>query len=1618
MVIMDTIIRLIVQGGNIVRAIHPLVETLFTCLQLIHSHIIIIFICLNFSLSRGSKNNRFSTHHAFLSSFNTLQLKFFPTTYVPPNNRTYSLHVLWNFSSSTCREKQSLMAFTFRKAGRRRLDEVDRISDNKCSLATALETDNHGEATAAGIMFTVLPVKAIDLLTLEFHAFDETSASTNPGVQVYYRKGSFSGVTNDPSQWTMLANTTARFSPDGTRAILPVNEFEPVPMEAGELYALYVAFEQESSVQVKLAEHLIGEVATSDEALQFLTGVSLDGQDLFPSSFSDAIDFMGAFHYRLIQDCEAARTTTDVVLEFAVNVDPEESVIGGLTEAVREAISALLLSNTDLARYAVNDLLELKDVNSGFQGRSDEKCPENFDSCSLVSSTVSLAHLPTLIPGILQMVILSEYEMLSEAVSTRVEAVPEYVGEPLIKGEYVVTLVGVPSDVSMNEIQRRYFERVTAEFLRGFSEEYQVKIFNVKVSDEVPDGKGSEADEVRRLVGILSRDRRPKQSFLRRSSVHRQLLDPGEGSIQVLIEIVAYADESNLRSAILESIGSNNEVYMSELAFQQLRPGEINVENYGAFFGGVTGVQVQLKSSEYGADGADDILGAINTDDTMDEGGSVWIVLCILGIVLPLLMLLYRVYKDCFYSPAEKISKLNNRDEEPERGFCNNGNLSEHDGWTESDETLAARHDEASSSEFSPVSTEGKLNSRNNLPRRSSTNDNWKPGSSPLLSLSTEADHQRTSQPRRRSLDTYLQCPVNKAAQNGRGVKPSKSLPKTLIEGRGPFSPDKGESIDCMEVEPTKARNVIFRGRPKPENPRVGQNKNQYIQDNHNDPEQPQIDMCNHPESFRKEVHESDIDSDCSVESDLPQIDGGPKDPNETSESACEFGEESEESDSSDDESNASKASQVYSCGTRERSSDQLDRQELERAQNSLKMIGYKGAKEIGLNSSDAARTDDGKPNKPLRRREIAHKEEEETKSLVHTFNAPTASDDESVESEMTLATGDDEASLSDMEYDESISKKNRNEEIEERNEAAGLEIVVRDYGIAPGQVTKIKKERIENDRRRGVATSMVPNKQLRHEHDESSSEESDLEAPTIQVGRAAVSSENKIPLAYKEKSKSGYCSDDNVTRKTPGGMKHTAIQCVSDDEVTSGTIARKKTNSQMFRSRRIPGKQCGALAARKCQATARAREIDYSSQESDSETHPGPKFVATKKNCREIQKVPKMSLANGMNGSVAAQLVNGANNSVHDRSSEDSKMKRSPAILRPIKKLSVHGGQLRNNETCGTTNPINLAPSRKTELGVSSIHIKKHQPRNRSGSNGRCLTPSKSLPTPFNQVSEAKAPIGTEAKPLIKVQMKKTSQTQTLKESKNKTVTRGCGLGLGESKSMPSSLVKKKKKLDRTPSVDSTSAISSEGSSVALGTVSGGDLDSKNVTSKAPKLDDPKTDECYSDKQPSRIPMKTVTGTNDEGSGVHSITAGSRAKKCMSAESKRLEFRAHLRNKTAQEPDISSSILMPSHLRETSEHSERPRSIKRSHSADHVYGKAGKIKFKAGGLSRSRHETNQDAPKHDDSNTVKSDPNLQLRLIPKKKHIYGTEKKEGNTDWWMQKRPIEVMPSTNRENE
>jgi hypothetical protein len=274
---------------------------------------------------------------------------------------------------------QSSTSSIINTESRRRLDEVEKVGQTECRLTTSLQTEYGGTGRANGSMFTVVPTSAMEVLTLEFDTATESTVS----VAVYFREGDFSGVTNDPRQWSLLTETEAQRIPGEPGVIIPASDFLPVSLQADTTYSFYLLMKSgQDALRMILVDTLIGENFFNDTLglISVQTGVALDSA--FPNSFLEPAQFSGRIHYKTTKPCESVRVSSVVELEFAVNEDPTEEVMAALSDAVRKSIEAIVILDVELIQYDKYDGLEITNAESAFMGITGALCePPCFGTC-------------------------------------------------------------------------------------------------------------------------------------------------------------------------------------------------------------------------------------------------------------------------------------------------------------------------------------------------------------------------------------------------------------------------------------------------------------------------------------------------------------------------------------------------------------------------------------------------------------------------------------------------------------------------------------------------------------------------------------------------------------------------------------------------------------------------------------------------------------------------------------------------------------------------------------------------------------------------------------------------------------------------------------------------------------------------------------------------------------------------------------------------------------------------------------------------------------------------------------------------------------------------------------
>ena len=357
-----------------------------------------------------------------------------------------------------------------------------------------------------------------------------------------------------------------------------------------------------------------------------------------------------------------------------------------------------------------------------------------YATCSLIYARVTFLHLPTVTPGEVTLQILSDASKIADSVVSHNLVETQYVGDPVFRLDFIITLNGVPTATPMNKVQKRYFDVVTAGFLEQAMT--NITIYSTEVTgDTVTGGQAG-----RRLI---------RTNGLRGISTRRL---QAQAALQVVTTIsgASSSKDNEITSAILQGFGGSTKQYLEQLATQQLRPGNINDGNSGDMFANLSGAQIIVKPDNYGATRPPAAVTASQAaKKTGKRDNLIWICLAAVVFALAVIYLAYRIYRDFFYAPREKKMQLDvagRRSGPPSRRPSLDG--SRRPSFEGRRPSLERPSNGLSRSEHSP--------------RRPTPMD-------PLMAQSAHVPRTTSRSP-----------PRNMAGEKGRGVKPSRSLPMDL----------------------------------------------------------------------------------------------------------------------------------------------------------------------------------------------------------------------------------------------------------------------------------------------------------------------------------------------------------------------------------------------------------------------------------------------------------------------------------------------------------------------------------------------------------------------------------------------------------------------------------------------------------------------------------------------------------------------------------------------------------------------------------------------------------------------------------------------------------------------
>jgi hypothetical protein len=234
------------------------------------------------------------------------------------------------------------------------------LQTGQCDVNNALNTTynpNPAVIPYVGIMFSVFSKNPLEILTMELDIRFGNSTDLDLSVEVYTYKGRYELIFDDPSVWTLVANTTLVPAPEGTGAIIPVSDFDTVSLGKLERMSFYITMKSPILDYNVAALAKTDEIAMQTPDMDLLVGVGFT-EYKFPEAIDTLVDpqFTGVIHYTRKATCGQVTSTVD--FEFILDEQLRIKTLGDLTTLVDAAVADIMLQDSGLQVFQEMDGLQ------------------------------------------------------------------------------------------------------------------------------------------------------------------------------------------------------------------------------------------------------------------------------------------------------------------------------------------------------------------------------------------------------------------------------------------------------------------------------------------------------------------------------------------------------------------------------------------------------------------------------------------------------------------------------------------------------------------------------------------------------------------------------------------------------------------------------------------------------------------------------------------------------------------------------------------------------------------------------------------------------------------------------------------------------------------------------------------------------------------------------------------------------------------------------------------------------------------------------------------------------------------------------------------------------------
>jgi len=221
-----------------------------------------------------------------------------------------------------------------------------------CSINRSYNTsynDNLEVPPYTGLMFEVT-VRSEPVIINAFELDLRLENATDLSVEVYSLPGSFVEKFDQPSEWTLVADTELVLSTGGG-GIIPVQQFVPVRIDTAQRQSFYITMKGPYLDHNVYALQKTGELQSKGDDLQVFVGAGLT-EYRFPNQLDTILNpmFAGVIHYEKEYNCDEVLTAT-TYLDFPVLFQDSVGNMVDVTTAINDALDEIFKNDPEIKSF-------------------------------------------------------------------------------------------------------------------------------------------------------------------------------------------------------------------------------------------------------------------------------------------------------------------------------------------------------------------------------------------------------------------------------------------------------------------------------------------------------------------------------------------------------------------------------------------------------------------------------------------------------------------------------------------------------------------------------------------------------------------------------------------------------------------------------------------------------------------------------------------------------------------------------------------------------------------------------------------------------------------------------------------------------------------------------------------------------------------------------------------------------------------------------------------------------------------------------------------------------------------------------------------------------------------